>query len=279
MIKTPLNRLWRHGCVLNNLQCQALRSPFHPTSRTYASVTPSTSQSSTTTNPISQAPSSPNRPNKGVYHFDTHKLVAQLESSGFTRGQAIALMRAMDALLSEGVRVTESTLLQKADLENNSYLFKAALSELRTEIEILRRNDTALLRSELAIIERDISTQGQKLREDLGVLKHDIQLEMNNRKAESREEIKRQQLHVHEMNNKYSVSLGDIRTEIETVKWETTRRGLLLVFSTATGILLVSYLLNRLTPVTPPEEVPLPSTEVQLNNLGEPVFQDMEDKL
>lgn len=66
---------------------------------------------------------------------------------------------------------------------------------------------------------------------------------MNNRKAETRTEIKGFDINIEvgftsvrisdradhiqkEINNKFTISLGDLRTEIESVKWDATRRAI-----------------------------------------------------
>ena len=65
-------------------------------------------------------------------------------------------------------------------------------------------------------------------------------MDMNNRKAETRTEIKGFDINIEvgftsvrisdradhiqkEINNKFTISLGDLRTEIESVKWDATR--------------------------------------------------------
>ena len=51
-----------------------------------------------------------------------------------------------------------------------------------------------------------------------------IELDTNNRKAETRAELKGFNLDIEEINNKFTILLGDLRTEIETARWEQTRR-------------------------------------------------------
>jgi len=49
---------------------------------------------------------------------------------------------------------------------------------------------------------------------------------MNNRNAENRSELKEFDLSIEEINNKFTISLGDLRTEIESAKWDATRRAI-----------------------------------------------------
>ncbi len=54
-----------------------------------------------------------------------------------------------------------------------AYLFAAALSELRTELSVRARNDGLALRSTSSLIRREVDALSQKLKEDIGTLKHE----------------------------------------------------------------------------------------------------------
>ncbi|KAI9145773.1 hypothetical protein BKA69DRAFT_1049541 [Paraphysoderma sedebokerense] len=157
------------------------------------------------------------------YSFDTYRMVRHLERNGFTRGQAVAIMRAMHAILADSSLKTRSEMLVSTDLENETYLYKAALSELRTELKVVRQNDYATVKSETDSISREIDSLNQRLRDDISNLKSDIQIDMNNRKSEIREEAKLTEFKVQEVNNKLTVLCSDIKTDIETMKLETTK--------------------------------------------------------
>lgn len=51
-------------------------------------------------------------------------------------------------------------------------------------------------------------------------------MDMNNRNAENRSELKIFDISIEEINNKFTISLGDLRTEIESAKWDATRRAI-----------------------------------------------------
>lgn len=53
-----------------------------------------------------------------------------------------------------------------------------------------------------------------------------IEMDMNNRKAENRSDQKGLDIDIEEINNKFTISLGDLRTEIESAKWDATRRAI-----------------------------------------------------
>jgi hypothetical protein len=136
-------------------------------------------------------------------------------------------------------------MLTTSDLENESYLFKAALTELRTEIQVMRRNDTQILQSEASQITREVDALAQRLREDIGNMKSEISLDMNNRKNDVREEQKAIDMRIQEINNKFTISLGDVRTDLEAVRWETIWKGMTGVVVAGIAVASLGYLLLK----------------------------------
>lgn len=110
--------------------------------------------------------------------------------------------------------------------KKESYLFNAALSELRTEIQVMRQKDIQLLKSDTMAITREVEALGQKLNEDVDFLKNEIALDMENRKNETRSGQKEIDITIQELNNKFTVQLGEVKTGLEAVRWETIWKGL-----------------------------------------------------
>ena len=54
-----------------------------------------------------------------------------------------------------------------------AYLFKAALSELRSETSVLTRNETAAMRAATAALRREVDTLETRMREEIATLKHE----------------------------------------------------------------------------------------------------------
>ncbi|KAI8974947.1 hypothetical protein BDB01DRAFT_728582 [Pilobolus umbonatus] len=182
---------------------------------------------------------------KKNHPFDTYLVLTQLEQQGFTRGQAEAIMKGIKFKLRECTASVNDHFLLNSDLENESYLFKAALSELRTEIQVLRRNDMQHLQTELSLITREVDMLEQNLNESIANMRNDIQLDMNNRKNETKEDQKVLDMKIQEINNKFIIRLGDIRTEIEAVRWETIWKGLTGITVAALSIASLAYLLKK----------------------------------
>ncbi|ORX37715.1 hypothetical protein BD324DRAFT_564653, partial [Kockovaella imperatae] len=156
--------------------------------------------------------------------FDSYAFVQSLKSASFKQAPAEAVMEAVRSLVVERGDQAASRMLSQEDRENQSYLFRAALAELRTELSVRARNDSLALKAASGAIRREVDQLEQKMKEDVETLRHDIELDTNNRKAETRAELKGFNLDIEEINNKFTISLGDLRTEIEAAKWEQTRR-------------------------------------------------------
>ncbi|GAA5911855.1 hypothetical protein JCM5296_004540 [Sporobolomyces johnsonii] len=156
--------------------------------------------------------------------FSTHRFVRRLEDSDVPRGMATELMKATRNLLLREEERIRADLLSRQDLENEAYLFSAALNELRTGSQVRSRNDSITLKSLTASLQREADAVEQKMKEDIQRLHSDIQLEMNARKEETGSELQGLEMKIMDLNSKFTILLGEVRTEIEATKWISTRR-------------------------------------------------------
>uniref|UniRef100_A0A0K3CMV9 BY PROTMAP: gi/472586129/gb/EMS23657.1/ mitochondrion protein [Rhodosporidium toruloides NP11] gi/647397787/emb/CDR41049.1/ RHTO0S05e11188g1_1 [Rhodosporidium toruloides] n=1 Tax=Rhodotorula toruloides TaxID=5286 RepID=A0A0K3CMV9_RHOTO len=159
--------------------------------------------------------------------FSSQQFVKRLEGAGVKRGVASELMRLTKGLLGREEERAQREILNKQDLENESYLFTAALAELKAGSQVKSRNDGITLRSLTAILQRETDGLDQKLKEDMRRLASDIQLDMNNRKEETGQEL--QALDKKDLNSKFTMLLGEMRTEAEATRWISTRRAIVAI--------------------------------------------------
>lgn len=117
--------------------------------------------------------------------------------------------------------------LNTKDLDNQAYLFRAALSELRAELSLNIRNESAAINSATAALRRDVERLDVKMKEDITNLKHEIQMELDSRKNEAKADLKQQDIAIEELLNKSIVDISDLRTVVEENKWENMRRAVL----------------------------------------------------
>lgn len=189
--------------------------------------------------------------------FDTHAFVSSLERASVDSESAKALMEAARGLITRRADRATGSMLSKEELDNvgwvgeheggadalqEVYLFKAALSKLGTEFNVRTRNAGIAARDDLSAIRRELDAVEIKMAEEMQILKHDIEIEVNDRKTETRSEIKSFDIAIEvsswqvisyrradtfqEINNRATISVGDLKTEIESAKWEATRRAI-----------------------------------------------------
>ncbi|KAE8233488.1 hypothetical protein CF326_g1473 [Tilletia indica] len=92
---------------------------------------------------------------------------------------ADVVMDAAQHLLEERANWVLEQDLNKGDFEE---------PVLRTEMQVRARNDGTALRSMATLLQREVDALDLKMREEISMLKHDIQIEMNSRKAELKEQ-------------------------------------------------------------------------------------------
>ncbi|KAJ2314194.1 hypothetical protein IWW54_001049, partial [Coemansia sp. RSA 2705] len=183
---------------------------------------------------------------QGEYHipyclFNTHSLVSRLVDVGFTRDQATVIMTLVKYKVYETIERLRANMLTKSDLENDAYLFRAALQELRTETQMIRKNDQAILESQAAAIHRDIESLAQRLTDEIANLRSDIQIELNNHKHDTSHKMKNLDMELHTLASRYQVVMGEMKTDIETIRLESIRRGLLAAVVTTLALLTIIW--------------------------------------
>ncbi|KAI0959748.1 hypothetical protein AcW1_004487 [Taiwanofungus camphoratus] len=196
--------------------------------------------------------------------FHTHQFFVALERS-FPTPTARSLMRATRALLVDRLGRVRRDALTVKDIESQAYLFKAALSELRTETTMLTRNETAAVRTATAALRREVDALDGQMKEDLASLKHDIQMDLDSRKNEAKNDLKRFDISVEEVLNKSLVILYDLRTDMEKIRWDNLRNsvvalsGFLLVIVVSMELLVTRQKPQKVAaPSPPPSRAPDP---------------------
>lgn len=142
--------------------------------------------------PPTETPENPEMPHlvppPYVHHFDSYTLVKRIEDGGFTPNSSVEMMKIVRALLAENLDVAQHGLVSKSDVENETYLFQAACSELRTEIQNARKTNDEKMRMQRTILQHEVDILNQKLTQDLASLKDDLRGMFNDRKMEVRME-------------------------------------------------------------------------------------------
>lgn len=169
-----------------------------------------------------------------VHHFDTYGLVKDLVKGGFSDQQAIQIMKATRGLLADNLEVAKKGLYSKSDFENESYLFRAACSELRNSLQTSRNADIQAQRSRRAQLQHEADILSQRLNQELAGLNDNLKEMFNEQKIWTRELQRSVDTNIQELNYKITVSLhSDGKSEVESLRWILTRRAAIAIATSA----------------------------------------------
>ncbi|KAI8963511.1 hypothetical protein F5Y11DRAFT_147034 [Daldinia sp. FL1419] len=163
-----------------------------------------------------------------VHHFDTYTLVKQLEEGGYSTEQATTVMKAIRGLLAQNLDFAQEGLVSKSDVDNETYLFRAACSELSAEVKNNRRAADETTRQQRTQLQHEVDILSQRMSQDLMTLKDDVKGMFNDRRMNVREEQRTMESAIQQLNLKISVTLNsDSRSDIEGLRWVLIRRSVL----------------------------------------------------
>lgn len=123
-----------------------------------------------------------------VHHFNTWSLVQDLEKGGFQQQQSIDMMKAVRGLLAEHLDLARRGLISKSNVENETYLFRAACSELRTEVQARRRAEAEKLRAQRAQLQHEVDILNQRVGQETANMKDELKGQFDDRKMALRME-------------------------------------------------------------------------------------------
>ncbi|KAF2002550.1 hypothetical protein P154DRAFT_574126 [Amniculicola lignicola CBS 123094] len=213
-----------------------------------------------------------------LHHFDTYGLVKRLAKGGYTEEQAITTMKAVRGLLTDNMELAREGLVSKSKVENGTYLFRAACSELRTEVGNSRKGEIEKARTERNQLQHEVDILNQRLTQELMSLKDELKGLFDDRKMVVRQEQRTMETKIQELNYQIAVTLNsDARSEVEGLRWVLTRRAAITV---AVSALMLLGSLRYMTYVSHVQEEEKkahkrkPPSGEDHNNGGSPVTRD-----
>jgi hypothetical protein len=123
-----------------------------------------------------------------VHHFDTYGLVRKLSQSSYTPSQSISIMKAVRQTLLTNMALAREGLVSKSNVENETYLFRAACSELKTEIGNTRKGEMERMRTERGQLQHEVDILGQRLGQETQGLRDELKGLFDDRKMAVRQE-------------------------------------------------------------------------------------------
>lgn len=169
-------------------------------------------------------------PSPYEHHFDTYSLVQHLATGGLTGDQAVTIMKAIRLMLAVNLDIAKEGLVSKSDVENETYLFGAACSELRTSLQSSRHSENQKQRTQRALLLLEHDILNQKVTQDMLTLREELKALFNDRKMAVQEEKQRLDSKISELNYEITVLLNsDSKSEVEGLRWVLTRRAALAI--------------------------------------------------
>lgn len=185
------------------------------------------------------------------HHFDTYSLVQDLctptTSAGtaatpeheavppFSDAQSVTLMKAIRLMLAQNLDLAKDGLVSKSDTENETYLFRAACSELKTTMQTSRFMEAQKQRSQRAQLQHEFDILNQKVTQDIMTMREELKGMFNDRKLGLQEEKRQVDGKIQGLSYRISVDLNsEAKSEVEGLRWVLTRRAALAIGAAAT---------------------------------------------
>lgn len=147
-------------------------------------------------------------------------------------------MKAVRGILHNNLDLARDSLISKSDVENESYLFKAACSELQSSLQTARSSEVQRQRTSRMHLQHELDILSQRMNQEFAGLKEDIRGMFNDHKITTREHQRSIDTSVQELNYKITVSLNsDGKSEIEGLRWILTRRAAFAIAISASMII------------------------------------------
>lgn len=199
----------------------------------------------------------------GVY-LDTMKVFNELKSLGFTENQSDVILKLIRENLTVNLNKVQSKILTNMELENETYLFEAAQSELKYETLHSRESDLKNLEMEKYALERLLQVESDELNEYLIMSKNDSQVTINDQISENTLLQKKIKMKIQELDNKITTNINSgIKSEIESLRWHTTISGIVAVLFLVFSMLGGASLNKKINKEEQPTQVILRTLELE----------------
>ena len=100
------------------------------------------------------------------------------------------------------------------------YINKVDFAHVRNEIQMLEKNDFALLRSDIGRLNAEVEKFRTRMIEDLRRVQSNVRLELSLETGRIRDEQSAQELKIKEADSRIDTEVSTLRTQMETIQWE-----------------------------------------------------------
>lgn len=152
-------------------------------------------------------------------------------------------MTAMAEVIDEAIRNMTSNMVTKAEQEKHQYTQQVDFAQSKSELQIMAKNDLAMIKAENERLATEVERLKQRLREETTRTQAGVRLDLNLEKGRMREESSKQELKIKEVDTRIEQEIANLKTSIQASKATTLQY--LVGFVTGCSALLMAYLRFR----------------------------------
>ena len=181
---------------------------------------------------IQETTSNVHRPTTAENEIDTMSVFFDLVAAGFDEVQARSIIKVMIGVLNDKFFATYAEeYLRDFEVRKQEHLFHSLTSEIQFTIRNSRDAQFNQHHLQIMRLQRDLTADMEDINETLQeLLGNERQLEFNNLKFENTLQHKQVNIDLSDCDNKISIDmLAGIKYDIENLRWQTTRSGLIAV--------------------------------------------------
>nr|KAJ3420430.1 hypothetical protein HK105_005684 [Polyrhizophydium stewartii] len=108
----------------------------------------------------------------------------------------------------------------KAEFEKALYMSRVDFTQLRSEIQMLEKNEFALLRADIGRLSVELEKLRVRMAEDLRRVQSNVRLELSLDKGRIRDDQSAKEIRLKEADSKIDTEVSNLRTQMETIQWE-----------------------------------------------------------
>lgn len=113
----------------------------------------------------------------------------------------------------------------------NHYTQQVDFAQLKSELQLMEKNDLAMIKAENERLVTDIEKLKQRLREEISRTQAGVRLDLNLEKGRLREEASRQELKMKEVDTRIEQEIAGLRAAIQGSKVSAVYRGFVVLVS------------------------------------------------
>ncbi|ORX86799.1 DUF1640-domain-containing protein [Basidiobolus meristosporus CBS 931.73] len=131
-------------------------------------------------------------------------------------------------------------MVTKAEQEKNVHTLKVDFAQLKSEMQMLEKNDFAVMKANNERLFAEVERLDQKLRDEISRTQASVRLDLNLEKGRIRDEASGHELKITETDTKIESAIANLRTQMETIKFQILQY--MIGTITGTSALVLAYM-------------------------------------